>query len=166
MRTIISILCRDQFGTLSRIIELFSSRGFNLTSICSGSCEEVGMQRMTLLIQENEKRIGHIIKMINGIVDVVEAHQVDVYNSISREMLLVKVKFARDQRVELMNLIRGNQGNIIEMTTESVCFELTGASQKLDRLITIFRDFEIIQLARTGEAAINNLNQPTTNGEI
>ncbi len=66
MRHVISIVIEDQSGALARIVELFTSRGYNLESICSGEAEEVGIHRLTLVTRGDDRKIRHIIRLLNG----------------------------------------------------------------------------------------------------
>ncbi|KAK3586193.1 hypothetical protein CHS0354_013143 [Potamilus streckersoni] len=145
----------DRFGALSRIIELFASRGYNLDSICSGSCEIPDTQRLTLVTKEDTDKIEKIVKILNGFIDVVEAHVVDPALSHSREMMLMNLEFKSEHRTEIISLIQGNKGEIVEMTPTHISFEVNGSANQLDKLTELFREFNITEMARTGEAAIH-----------
>ena len=90
-KKIISILVEDEFGALSRIIELFGSRGYNLHSICSGEARKKGLQRLTLVCYETDKNIKQIIKLLRNIIYIHDAKIIETDTSIHRELILVKV---------------------------------------------------------------------------
>lgn len=155
MRHVISILVEDRFGALSRIVELFTSRGYNLESISSGECEEKGTHRLTLVCTGEDRTIQQIIKLLKQIVYVVDVTDLTPRHSISRELVLVKMLIDNKSRSEILELINAYQGTIIEMNTTSVSFEAVGSAVQLDGLIDVFRQYKIVELARTGEAGIH-----------
>mgnify|MGYP001554715856 CR=1 FL=1 len=155
MRHVISIVVEDQSGALARIVELFTSRGYNLESICSGEAEEVGIHRLTLVTKGDDRKIRHIIRLLNNIVYVIEVTHLDPIASISQELMLMKVKINPKIRGKVLQLIEAYSADIIEMNGESVSFQIVGQASKLDGVTKVFREFEIIEMARTGEAAIH-----------
>ncbi len=155
MKHVISIVVEDHPGALARIVELFTSRGYNLESICSGEAERTGIQRVTLVTTGDDRKIGHIIKLLNNIVYVFEVTDLNPAASISRELMLMKVKINTEIRSQVLQLIDAYAGSIIEMNHQAVSFHVLGRASKLDGLTQVFREFEIIEMARTGEAAIH-----------
>jgi acetolactate synthase I/III small subunit len=155
MRHVISIVVEDQSGALARIVELFTSRGYNLESICSGEAEEVGIHRLTLVTEGDDRKIRHIIRLLNNIVYVVEVTPLDPTESISQELMLMKLKINPKIREQVLQLIEAYGGTVIEMTPDAVSFRVLGRASKLDGVTLTFREFKIIEMARTGEAAIH-----------
>ncbi|MCP4750339.1 MAG: acetolactate synthase small subunit [Proteobacteria bacterium] len=155
MRHVISIVVEDQAGALARIVELFTSRGYNLESICTGEAEKPGIQRLTLITRGDDRKIEHIIRLLNNIVYVFEVSDLHPSESISRELMLMKVKIDYEIRGQILQLIDAYGGTVIEMNPESISFQVTGSASKLNGLTQIFREFEIIEMARTGESAIH-----------
>lgn len=155
MRHVISIVVEDQSGALARIVELFTSRGYNLESICSGVAEEAGIHRLTLVTQGDDRKIRHIMRLLNNIVYVLDVTHLDPSISISQELMLMKLRISPKIRSEILQLIEAFGGDIIEMNTETVSFQVIGSASKLDGVVETFRDYKIIEMARTGEAAIH-----------
>ena len=155
MRQVISILVEDRFGALARIVELFSSRGYNLDSICSGEAEMENAHRITIVTEGDDQKIEHIIKLLGNIVYVFDVKLLNPSATISRELALIKVKINSKNRNKLLQLIEAYDASIIEMNGQSVSFQVYGSASKLDGLTEVFREFSIIQLSRTGEAAIH-----------
>jgi len=154
MRHVISVVVEDKFGALARIVELFTSRGYNLDSVCTGECEKEGTHRISLVATGDDGRIGHIIKLLNNIINVFEVVYLHPDTSISKELMLVKVKIDQKKRGELLQLVDALQGTILELNQESLCFQVVGSASNLDGIVQILREYEIIEMARTGEAAI------------
>lgn len=155
MKYVISILLEDEIGALSRIVELFTSRGYNIDSICSGVAEKEHTHRMTLVTQGDEKKIKHIIKLLKNIVNIFEVTPLKPLDSISLELMLMKVRVTMETRSQILQMITAFEGVIIEMNCETVSFRVVGSDTRLDGIISVFREFDIIELARTGEAAIH-----------
>lgn len=154
-RHVISIVVEDQSGALARIVELFTSRGYNLESICSGEAEEVGIHRLTLVTNGDDKKIRHIIRLLNNIVYVIEVTHLDPVESISQELMLMKIKINPKIRIQILQLIEAYGGKVIELNTTTVSFMVVGQASKLDGVTLVFREFTIVEMARTGEAAIH-----------
>ncbi len=155
MRHVISIVVEDQSGALARIVELFTSRGYNLESICSGEAEEAGIHRLTLVTEGDDRKIKHIIRLLNNIVYVIEVTHLDPTESISQELMLMKIKINPKIRGQVLQLIEAYGGIVIEMNPDTVSFRVLGRASKLDGVTQTFREFKIIEMARTGEAAIH-----------
>ncbi len=155
MRHVISIVIEDQSGALARIVELFTSRGYNLESICSGEAEEVGIHRLTLVTVGDDRKIRHIIRLLNNIVYVLEVTHLNPMDSISQELMLMKVKINPKIRSQVIQLIEAFGGTVVEMNLKTVSFRVVGQASKLDGVTQVFRDYKIIEMARTGEAAIH-----------
>ena len=155
-KKIISILLEDRFGALSRVIELFGSRGYNLHSICSGESREEGLQRLTLVCFENEKNIQKIIRLLQNIVYVYEAKSVEIGKSILTEVVLVKIKTDKQKENELLAYIQKLSAKIRVQNKDFICFEYLGDGEQIDQVLKFLRShYEIIEISRTGEAALN-----------
>ncbi|MDH5560863.1 MAG: acetolactate synthase small subunit [Deltaproteobacteria bacterium] len=155
MKHTISILVDDQFGALARIVELFTSRGYNLDSICSGEAETLGTHRITIVTKGDDPKIKQIIKLLNNIIYVFEVTHLSPAETISGELMLAKLKITPEQRNEILQLIQVFEGQIIEMNGDSISFQVVGSASKLDGVTSILKDYELIAVSRTGEAAIH-----------
>ena len=155
MRHVISIVIEDQSGALARIVELFTSRGYNLESICSGEAEEVGIHRLTLVTRGDDRKIRHIIRLLNNIVYVIQVTHLNPADSISQELMLMKLEISPKSRSQVLQLIEAFGGTVIEMNLHTVSFQVVGQASKLDGIAQTFRDFTIVEMARSGEAAIH-----------
>jgi acetolactate synthase-1/3 small subunit len=155
-KRIISLLLEDRFGALSRVVELFGSRGYNLHSVCSGESREEGLQRLTLVCFENEKNIQKIVKLLQNIIYVYEAKLVEQDKAILRELILIKIKREDQKDQELFKAIEKQKAKILIKNKDFICFEYLGDGQEIDEVLKYFRDFyKIIEVSRTGEAALD-----------
>ena len=155
MKHVISILMEDKQGALARITELFTSRGYNVDSICSGEAEKEGTHRLTLVTSGDDRKIRQIIKLLENIVYTFEVTHLKPTDSIALELMLMKVAIDSKNRGQILQLISAFDGSIIQMDGKSVSIRVLGSASQLDGVSSVFREFEIIELARTGEAAIH-----------
>ncbi|OGG96073.1 MAG: acetolactate synthase small subunit [Candidatus Lambdaproteobacteria bacterium RIFOXYD12_FULL_49_8] len=155
MKHLISIQVKDRFGTLARVVELFSSRGYNLDSVCTGEGEEKGTHRIIIATRGDDKKIKQILKLLKNIVYVFKVTLLDPSQTISAELMLVRLRCGADQRMKVLELIKTFEGEVIEMDGKTVSFRVMGSASKLNGATEVFREFEILELARTGEAAIH-----------
>ena len=155
-KKIISLLVEDEFGALSRIVELFGSRGFNLHSICTGESREEGIQRMTLVCYESDKNIQQIIKVLKNIIYIYEAKLIELENSIHRELILVKVKLEKKNQTELLATIQALPASICITSKDWLCFQFYGEEPQINQMVKHFKSrYKIIEISRTGEAALD-----------
>jgi len=155
MKHLISIQVKDQFGTLSRVVELFTSRGYNLDSVCTGEGEAPGIHRITLATTGDDKKIKQLLKLLKNLVYVYKVTHLDPSKTISAELMLVKIRVDAAQRAQALELVQAFSGEVVEMNSELLSFRIVGSASQLDGATKIFREFEILELARTGEAAIH-----------
>ncbi|MDX2469781.1 MAG: acetolactate synthase small subunit [SAR324 cluster bacterium] len=155
MKHIISILVEDQFGAMARVVELFTSRGYNLDSVCTGESEKAGVHRMTLVTGGDDQKIKKILKLLKNIVYVLEVKLLEPAQTVSLELMVIKIKAGTGKRPQILTLMQAYKGNLIEMNHDFITFETTGSASKLDGVAEVFSDFEIVEMARTGEAAIH-----------
>ena len=156
-KKIISVLVEDEFGALSRIIELFGSRGYNLHSICSGEARAKGLQRLTLVCYETDKNIQQIIKLLRNIIYIHEAKIIETENSVHKELILIKVALEKKTESELFKTIRERlKGEICRDTKNWVCFQYVGDENQINQMVELIRSrFKILEVSRTGEAALD-----------
>ena len=154
-KKIISILLEDSVGALSRVVELFGSRGYNLHSICSGGSREEGLQRLTLNCFESENNMQRIVKLLENIIYVYEVKQIDANKSILRELILVKIKIEKKNLQKIVENIQKFDGVVRWQNQDFICFEYLGNGKKIDEMLHYFRiNHNIIEISRSGEVAL------------
>ena len=156
MRRIISVLLENEPGSLSRIVGLFSQRGYNIDSLTVAPCGESGLSRITITTQGDDKVIEQIIKQVNKLVDVLKVSDLSEGSHIERELMLIKVATRSEGlRNELQRTADIFRGQIVDMTPRNFTIQLTGDSAKLDAFIdTVGQYGEIIEVARTGVCGV------------
>lgn len=159
MQHTISILVANEAGELSRIVGLFSARGFNIETICVGKTLEPAWSRCTIVTSGDDRTIEQIIKQCARLARVREVKAVTKLPHIEREMALIDVSVkAGDGRQEIMSLVKIFRAKVVDISHEKMILELSGHWQKVDTFIEMLKPFEINEVTRTGCVAINRLS--------
>lgn len=154
MKHIISILMENEAGALSRVAGLFSARGYNIETLTVSPTEDPSMSRMTIVTQGSDQIAEQILKQLNKLVDVVKVVDLSEGEHIERELMLIKLRAAGEQREEFKRLADIFRGHIIDVTETTYIVELTGTADKLDGFIRAVDKKHIIEVVRTGVSGI------------
>ena len=145
-----SILVENSAGVLSRVAGLFSRRGYNIDSLTVGETTDPKVSRMTVTVTGDDDVLEQIEKQLSKLIDVKEVVELPAEASVCRELVLVKVECDTTRRQEIIAISDIFRANIVDVSTESVIIELTGAQSKLNAFIELLNGFKITELARTG----------------
>ncbi len=152
----ISILVENEAGVLARVIGLFSGRGYNIDSLTVAPVEDKrGRSRINIVTSGTEMIIEQIKAQLDRLVPV---HRVaDLTREgphIAREMALIKVCSTGNDRAEALRLADAFRARVVDATTGSFVFEMTGSTEKLDAFVELMRPLGLAEVSRTGVAAI------------
>ena len=150
------VLVDNEPGVLARVIGLFSGRGYNIDSLTVSETEhEKHLSRITVVTRGTPMVIEQIKNQLERLVPV---HRVvDLTKSgpaLQRELAMVKVRGKGDDRVEALRLSDAFRARVIDATTESFVFEITGGSEKIDQFIALMLPLGLVEVSRTGIVAI------------
>ena len=152
----LSVLVDNEPGVLARVIGLFSGRGYNIESLTVSETEHAKHQSLITVVTTGTPMVIEQIK--NQLDRLVPIHRViDMTlsgNSIERELAMVKVRGKGEQRVEALRLADAFRARVIDATTESFVFEITGASGKIEQFVALMLPLGLVEVARTGIATI------------
>jgi len=152
----LSVLVDNEPGVLARVIGLFAGRGYNIESLTVSETEHrQHLSLITIVTTGTPMVIEQIKNQLDRLVPV--HHVVDTTlagNAIERELAMVKVKGKGENRVEALRLADAFRARVIDATTESFVFEITGASEKIEQFISLMLPLGLVEVARTGIAAI------------
>lgn len=156
LRHTISILVSNEAGVLARVIGLFSGRGYNIESLTVAEVDsEAHTSRITIVTSGTAHVIEQIKAQLGRLVPVIKVRDLTIDGpAVERELALVKVRGAGERRVEALRLAEAFRARVIDTTHESFVFELTGAPSKLDAFVDLMRGLGLVEVARTGVAAI------------
>jgi len=154
MRHIISVLLENEPGALSRVVGLFSARGYNIETLSVAPTEYPSLSRMTLVTIGSDDVIEQITKHLNRLVEVVKVFDLSEGPHIERELMMIKVRAVGKEREELKRTTDIFRGRIIDVTDKSYTIELTGVSSKLDAFISAIDRASILETVRSGGSGI------------
>lgn len=154
MRHIISVLLENEPGALSRVVGLFSARGYNIESLTVAPTEDASLSRMTIVTTGSDAVIEQITKHLNRLVEVVKVYDLSEGLHIERELMLIKVRAVGKEREEMKRTTDIFRGRVIDVTDKSYTIELTGDSAKLDAFIEAIDQASILETVRTGASGI------------
>lgn len=154
MEHTISVLVENQFGVLSKISGLFSSRGYNIKSLTVGETEDPTISRMTIVTKGDDAIIEQVKKQLNKLVDTIKVIDVTDQMYIERELAFVKVNIKGKSRGEILDIASIFRSKVVDMGQKTICVELTGNSDKIDAFIELVKPFGIVEVVRTGKVAI------------
>lgn len=149
-RRVLSLLVDNTAGVLSRIAGLFSRRGYNIDSLTVGETADQRYSRMTVVVNGDDQILDQITKQLAKLVDVVDIKQLSEKESVSRELILVKVRADAENRQAIIAVADIFRAKIVDVGIDSLIIELTGNQSKLDAFIELLSGYEILELARTG----------------
>jgi acetolactate synthase I/III small subunit len=152
----LSVIVDNEPGVLARVIGLFSGRGYNIDSLTVSETEhEKHLSRITVVTRGTPMVIEQIKNQLDRLVPV---HRVVDFTlagpSIQRELAMVKVRGKGENRVETLRLADAFRARVIDASTESFVFEITGASDKIESFIALMLPLGLVEVSRTGVAAI------------
>ncbi|HEU4622631.1 MAG TPA: acetolactate synthase small subunit [Burkholderiaceae bacterium] len=154
MRHIISVLLENEPGALSRVVGLFSARGYNIESLTVAPTEDATLSRMTIVSIGNDDVIEQITKHLNRLIEVVKVVDLTDGAHIERELMLIKVRAVGKEREEIKRTVDIFRGRVIDVTDKSYTIELTGNLTKLDAFIEAIDRSAILETVRTGASGI------------
>jgi acetolactate synthase-1/3 small subunit len=154
MKHIISVLLENEPGALSRVVGLFSARGYNIESLTVAPTEDPSLSRMTIVTRGSDDVIEQITKHLNRLVEVVKLMDLAEQPHIERELMLVKVRAVGREREEMKRMADIFRGRIVDVTDKSYTIELTGDSSKLDGFLEALESDCILETVRTGASGI------------
>ncbi|AQQ68681.1 acetolactate synthase small subunit [Microbulbifer agarilyticus] len=154
MRRIISVLMENEPGALSRVVGLFSQRGYNIESLTVAPTEDATLSRLTLTTVGDDHKIEQITKNLNKLIDVVKLVDLTEGSHIERELLLVKVRATGAQRDEVKRSVDIFRGQIVDVTSNMYTVQVSGTSEKLDAFLQALGEHTIMETVRSGVSGI------------
>ncbi|AEM22695.1 MULTISPECIES: acetolactate synthase small subunit [Brachyspira] len=153
-RRVLVLFVDNSSGVLNRITLLFSQKGFNIETItCSVTCVP-SISRMTIVTEGDDTQISHIIKQTYKLIEVHSVHLIDHTNSIIRDLLLVKIEIDDSNRRKACDITNAHSGVILDIGKKSMIVEITASVTVIDGYLEALKDFNILELSRTGVTSI------------
>ena len=158
-RHTITVLVENSIGALIRVVNMFSARGFNLESVTVGETDDPHVSRMNIVTTGNDRIIAQVLRQLNRLIDTLEVDDVTGSDFVERELCLLKVRYGPENRAEIMDVNTIFRGKVVDITPETMTFELTGPTDKIDAFVNMMRPHGIAEVARSGRVAMRRAAQ-------
>jgi acetolactate synthase-1/3 small subunit len=153
-RHTISVLVENKFGVLTRVTGLFSGRGYNIDTLNVGPTHDESLSRMTIVTRGDDATVEQIVKQLDKLVDTVKVVNYRKGGYIDRELVLLKVKADPQNRAEVCQMAELFRAKVVDVQPENLTIEITGGEEKIEKFLTLMKDFGILDLTRTGQVAL------------
>ena len=150
----LSVLVENHAGVLSRVVGLFSRRGFNIDSLAVGVTADPSISRITIVVKGDDYIVDQVSKQLNKLVDVIKIKVFKSGEYVGRELVLIKVSASADHRAEIMQLVNIFRANIIDVSTDTLTVEISADQEKITAMVSLLEQFGILEIVRTGLIAI------------
>lgn len=154
-KRILSILMENAPGALSRVVGLFSQRGYNIESLSVAPTEDETISRLTLTTIGNDQKIEQITKNLNKIIDVIKLIELSDGSYVERELMMIKLKAVGSTREEIKRSVDIFRGQIIDVTPNIYTVQLVGDNEKLTAFIRAVGEAVVLEVVRTGISGIS-----------
>ncbi len=153
-RRIISVLVENEAGALSRLVGLFSQRGYNIETLNVAPTEDETLSRLTLTTYGDEHKIEQITKQLNKLIEVVKVVDLSEGAHIERELMLIKLKALGAARAEIKRTADIFRAQIVDVTPTTYTIQIAGTSDKLDGFVEALSENTILEVVRSGVSGI------------
>ena len=159
MKKIYSVLVENRSGVLCKVAVLFSRRCFNIDSLAVGETDSKDVSCMTIVSSGDKRTIEQIEKQLNKKLDVIKVKTFDTESSISRELMLIKVKYNKTNRRDIMETCEIMHAQIVDMSKNLMLIQMCDLPERTQILIDMFQSVSIVEVARTGTLALQKCNE-------
>ncbi len=154
MKKIYSVSVENRSGVLCKVAGLFSRRCFNIDSLAVGETDDPAVSCMTIVSSGDERTIEQIEKQLNKKLDVIKVKSFDENASISRELMLIKVKYNRSNRRDIMENCDIMKAQIVDMSKNMMIIQICDEPERIQLFIRMLQTISIVEVARTGTLAL------------
>jgi acetolactate synthase-1/3 small subunit len=151
---ILTMIVDNEPGVLSRVVGLFSARGYNIESLCVAPTIDPQVSRITLVTKANLPELEQIEKQLRKLINVIKLRDLSGKNAVKREMALVCVKAKPEQRAEILRIVDIFRCKVVDTGLEHYIIEVSGNEDKLNAFINLLKPMGIKKIARTGAVAL------------
>ena len=146
----IAVLVNNQSGVLNRVSGMFRRRGFNINSLTVSETESEQFSRITVTYEATPEMNHQIVTQLYKLPDVIKIKKLTRDDSVNCELMLIKVKNDAATREEIRTAADAFKAETVDYTRESVIMRITGDSKRIDAFINLMKEFEILEICRTG----------------
>ncbi len=155
----ISILVSNESGVLSRIVDLFSGRGYNIESLTVAPTIDRLFSRVTIVTDGDEAAIEQINKQLNRVVPVIKVADLNIGESVEREIALVKIQVKDEEKSDILRIAEATNSKIIDVTDKTYILQAIGDEKQIQALVEMVRPYSVKEFVRSGKVAISRNSQ-------
>lgn len=153
-RYTVAVLVNNQFGVLNRVTSMFRRRQFNISALTVSETETSELSRITVVFDGEEGSKQQLINQLYKLPDVCSIKEFDADNSVSSELLLIKMQNEAKSRDDIRNAADAFGAVTVDYSKDYITFRLTDSSRRIDDFINLMRDFIILEICRTGSVSL------------
>lgn len=153
-RYTVAVLVRNQFGVLNRVTSMFRRRQFNISDLSVSETETNEFSRITVTFDGEETAKQQLVNQLYKLPDVCSIREFNSDNSVSCELLLIKMKNDPSTRDEIQAAVSGFGAQTVDYSKDSIIYRLTDSSRRIDEFVELMSDFTILEICRTGAVSL------------
>ena len=161
-RTLIAWV-EDKPGVLNRVASLFRRRAFNIESLTVGHTEQLGVSRMTIVVDSDRTDVQKVAQNLYKLVNVIRVEDVTDQPAVMRDLALIRVRTNNGSRSEVMQLVDTFRARVVDVGLNTLMIEVTGTEEKVEGLVEVIRPYGILEMVRTGRVAMVRGSRPMNN---
>ena len=165
MKKIYSVLVENRTGVLSKVAGLFPRRSFNIDSLTVGETEDPTVSRMTIVSSGDKAILEQVEKQLNKKLDIIKVKTFDEPSSISRELMLIKVKYNKSNRRDIIENCEIMKAQIVDMSRSYMMIQICDVPERSQLLLSMLRGISIVEVARTGTLALTKCIENENGGK-
>ena len=154
MKKIFSVQVENRAGVLWKVAGLFSRRCYNIDSLAVGETDNKDVSVMTIVSSGDEHTMEQIEKQLNKKIDIIKVKTFTEANSISRELMMIKVRYTNDNRSDIIEICNVLNANVLDMSSSALFIQLCDTPEKIELLIQMLAPYGVVEMARTGTLAL------------
>lgn len=159
MKKIYSVWVENRSGVLCKVAGLFSRRCFNIDSLAVGETDNPTVSCMTIVSSGNNRTLEQIEKQLNKKLDIIKVRTFEESQSISRELMLMKVKYNKSNRRDIMEICDAMKADIVDMSKGYMIIQICDIPERVKILIDMFQSISVVEVARTGTLALTKCSE-------
>ena len=159
MKKIYSVSVENRSGVLCKVAGLFSRRCFNIDSLAVGETDDPTISCMTIVSSGNQNTLEQIEKQLNKKLDIIKVRTFEEVQSISRELMLMKVKYNKTNRREIMEICDAMKADIVDMSKSYMIIQICDRPERIKSMIEMFQSISVVEVARTGTLALTKCSE-------
>ncbi len=155
MQSTLIALVEDKPGVLNRVASLFRRRAYNIESLAVGHTEQLGVSRMTIVVDSDQTDVEMVVQNLYKLVNVIRVEDVTEVPSVMRDLALIKVSADdRATRAEVIQIVETFRARVVDVGLKTLMVEVTGTDDKINGLVEVLMPYGIEEMVRTGRVAM------------